>query len=204
MRYNYIILMYIVLMGFKNNLQAQNFSTQTVRGIVVDSESDYILPGATIQLITDSSTTTFATVTDINGYFTLENIPLGRQSFLCQYIGYKDKTINNYLVVMGKEGYLDIKLEEEVTSLSEVVILSRKRGEVNNTLVSVSANTLEQDEIIRFSGSLGDVSRMAQNFAGVSGASDDRNDIIVRGNSPSSVLWRLEGLDIPSPNHWAS
>ena len=136
-----MIFMCIVLMGLKNNLQAQNISTQTVRGIVVDSESDYILPGATIQLITDSSTinykisnTTFATVTDINGHFTLENIPLGRQSFICQYIGYKDKTINNYLVVMGKEGYLDIKLEEEVTSLSEVVILSRKRGEVNNTL----------------------------------------------------------------------
>ena len=72
---------------------------------------------------------------------------------------------------------------------------------MNNTLISVSANTLEQEEIIRFSGSLGDVSRMAQNFAGVSGTSDARNDIIVRENSPSSVLWRLEGLDVPSPNH---
>ena len=201
MKRKLILFLFITL----SNLSfSQTIKTQTIRGTIVDSESDYPLPGAAILLLTDSSTTTFATVTDINGYFTLENIPLGRQSFMCQYIGYKDQTINNYLVVMGKEGYLDIKLEQDVTSLSEVVISSRKRGEVNNTLVSVSANTLEQDEIIRFSGSLGDVSRMAQNFAGVSGASDDRNDIIVRGNSPSSVLWRLEGLDIPSPNHYAS
>lgn len=202
--YRNIVFICIALVGFKNNIQAQNVSTQTVRGIVVDAENDYPLFGATIELIINSSAQPIGTTTDENGRFELGNIPVGRQAFKCSYIGYSEQIISNYLVVQGKEGYLDIKLEETPFSLSEIVILSRKLGEVNNALISVSANTLEQEEIIRFSGSLGDVSRMAQNFAGVSGVSDERNDIIVRGNSPSSVLWRLEGVDIPSPNHWAS
>jgi hypothetical protein len=45
---------------------------------------------------------------------------------------------------------------------------------------------------------------MASNFAGVSGANDARNDIIIRGNSPSGLLWQLEGLNIPNPNHFGS
>jgi len=60
------------------------------------------------------------------------------------------------------------------------------------------------EEVTKFAGSTGDIARMAQNYAGVSGSTDDRNDIIVRGNSPSSVLWRMEGVDMPSPNHWAT
>ncbi|MCK4699350.1 MAG: prevent-host-death protein, partial [Bacteroidales bacterium] len=47
------------------------------------------------------------------------------------------------------------------------------------------------------------VARMAMNYAGVSGANDQRNDIIIRGNSPSGLLWKLEGVDIGNPNHFA-
>lgn len=203
-RYRRFIILSIVLVGFKINLQAQNVSTQIVRGTIVDAESDYPLTGATIELITDSLTTTIGAVTDINGHFTLTDIPIGRQNFICKYIGYKDQMINDFLVVIGKEGVINVHLEESSFSLDEIIITNRQYGEVNNEFVSLSANTLETDEIVRFSGTLGDVSRMAQNYAGVSGISDNRNDIIVRGNSPSSLLWRMEGVDIPSPNHWAT
>ena len=43
---------------------------------------------------------------------------------------------------------------------------------------------------------------MASNFAGVQGADDSRNDLIIRGNAPNGVLWRLEGINIPNPNHF--
>lgn len=199
------IILFIGIIGlFLNQSFGQNQETQVVRGTVTDSDSDYPLLGATIQLITNSPSQIIASVTDLNGRFTLENVPVGRQSFICKYLGYKDYIINDFLIVQGKEGVLDIRLEEHAISIDEIVIYSRQKGEVINEAVTVSANALETDEIIRFSGTLGDVSRMAQNFAGVSGASDDRNDIIVRGNSPASVLWRMEGVDIPSPNHWGT
>lgn len=194
----------LTLLLLANLSLAQNVPSQTVRGIIVDAENDYPLLGVTIQLLTDSSIAKIGAVTEINGRFTLENIPLGRQNFICKYIGYKDQMINDFLVVKGKEGIINVRLEESPFALNEIVITSRQKGELINEFTTLSANTLETDEIIRFSGTLGDISRMAQNFAGVSGASDNRNDIIVRGNSPSSVLWRLEGVDIPSPNHWAT
>jgi len=202
MKKNIILYLFLIV----SNLSfSQTIETQTIRGVIIDSESDYPLPGATIILLhTDSLTTTIGTVSDIDGRFTLENVPLGRQNFVCKYIGYKDQMINNFLVVKGKEGVINIRLEESAFSIDEIVIASRQKGEIINDIVTASASTLETSEIVRFSGTLGDVSRMAQNFAGVSGASDDRNDIIVRGNSPSSVLWRIEGVDIPSPNHWAT
>ena len=201
MKRKLILCLFLIL----SNLSfSQTIKTQTIRGTIVDSESDYPLPGAAILLLTDSSTTPIGTVTDIDGRFTLKDIPLGRQNFVCKYIGYKDQMINNFLVIKGKEGVINIRLEERAFSLDEIVIASRQKGEIINDMVTASASALEIDEIVRFSGTLGDVSRMAQNFAGVSGASDDRNDIIVRGNSPSTVLWRMEGIDIPSPNHWAT
>ena len=45
---------------------------------------------------------------------------------------------------------------------------------------------------------------MVSNFAGVSQADDSRNDIVIRGNSPTGVLWRLEGVPIPNPNHFST
>ncbi len=198
------ILLACLLYFFCVQTYSQDVETQIVRGTVIDAESQYPLLGATVQLIGDSSVKTIATVTDMDGRFTLEKVPIGRQNFVCKYLGYKDRIINDFLVVKGKEGVLNIHIEESVGVLDEIVLFNRKKGEVINETVTVSAITLETDEIIRFSGTLGDVSRMAQNFAGVSGASDDRNDIIVRGNSPSSVLWRMEGVDIPSPNHYAT
>ena len=79
-----------------------------------------------------------------------------------------------------------------------------EQGAAKNEFAAVSARSFEVEETSRFSGSRNDPARMASNFAGVSGANDARNDIIIRGNSPTGLLWRLEDLDIPSPNHFAS
>ena len=193
-----------LLCALSNYTFSQNNDTQTIRGIVVDAASDYPLMGATVELVTDPLIAPIGTVTDIDGRFELKHVPLGRQSFICKFIGYKDHVVNDFWVVAGKEGVINFQLEEDAFILDEIVIYNRKKGEIINEMESLSVNRLAAEEIIRFSGTLGDISRMAQNYAGVGGATDDRNDIIVRGNSPSSVLWRLEGVDIPSPNHWAT
>ena len=73
-----------------------------------------------------------------------------------------------------------------------------------NEAAVVSARQFSVDEAVRYSGTRNDPSRMAQNFAGVSGSNDARNDIIIRGNSPAGVLWRMEGIDIPNPNHYST
>lgn len=176
--------------------------TQTIKGTVLDKEAEYPLIGVTVVLLGSDEVT--GTTTDIDGNFKLENVAVGRQAIQFSYIGYKPVTKTNLLINSGKELVINIEMEEDLNQLDEVVVTATKgKRTAVNEMAAVSARSMTMEEVSRFSGSLGDVSRMAQNYAGVSGSSDDRNDIIVRGNSPSSVLWRLEGVDIPSPNHWA-
>ena len=85
----------------------------------------------------------------------------------------------------------------------EVTIVAKRNGEVLNEVATVSAREFSVQETNRYAGSRGEPSRMASNFAGVQGADDSRNDIVIRGNTPSGVLWRLEGINIPNPNHFA-
>ncbi len=186
---------------FSVKLSAQD--VKNIRGQVVDKDSKYPIIGASVLVV--GSNPFIGTVTDVNGNFVLEKVPLGRASVKISYIGYKDAYANDVLVFAGKETQLNIELEEKVSEIKEVVVTGNSdRGRAKNEFATVSARSFEVEQTNKFSGSRNDPARMASNFAGVSGASDARNDIIIRGNSPMGLLWRLEGLDIPSPNHFAS
>ncbi len=184
-------------------LLAQTELTQSIKGTVLEKGTDFPLIGVNVLIVDDEKT--IGTTTDIDGRYLIENVPVGRQTLIYSYLGYQSVTISNVLVQSAKELVIEIKMDEEVTKLDEVVVNAQKEmRKAMNEMATVSARTMSVEDINRYSGSLGDVSRMAQNYAGVSGASDDRNDIIIRGNSPSNVLWRVEGIDIPSPNHWST
>lgn len=194
------LLLLLISLSFFVNLQAQ--LTQTVRGTVVEKESKFPLFGVNA-VIKMSDGKFYGTVTDIDGNFRLENIPVGRRSLELTSIGYKEVLMNNVIVSSGKEVVLNIEMEESSTVLEEVVIYAQRNGEVRNEMATVSARQFSVAETNRYAGSRGDPGRMASNFAGVQGADDSRNDIVVRGNSPAGVLWRLEGVNIPNPNHFA-
>jgi len=184
------------------NLNAQQF-TQTLKGTVIDKSAQYPLMGVNVVLLNDDEF--IATTTDMDGNFKLEKVPVGRQALKISYIGYEDVVLPNILINSAKEMVLSIEMEEKISELDEVVVTDKKsKDKAINEMASVSARTISIEEMTRFSGSIQDPARMAQNYAGVAGASDDRNDIIVRGNSPTGVLWRLEGVDIPSPNHFSA
>jgi len=181
---------------------AQVKLSQTIRGTVLDKNIQSVLPGAVVVLL--NSNPVIATSTDADGKFKLPNVPVGHHNLLIRLMGYKEVVINNLEVNTGKENVLNISMEEDLKQAQEVVIEAAKDKSVaNNGLAVVSAQNMRSAEINRFAGSRSDPSRMASNYAGVSGGGDQRNDIIVRGNSPWGVLWRLEGVDIPNPNHFS-
>ena len=140
-----------------------------------------------------------------NGEFTISNIQPGRWTFAASMVGYKSQSYSNIMVISGKETVLSFKLEEKVTNLSEVVVSNGQSKErpINETAL-LSARSFSVEETERFAGSLGDPARMVSNFAGVVVSNDARNDIIIRGNSPSGLLWKIEGVDVPNPNHFGS
>ncbi|ALJ00894.1 hypothetical protein DC20_20265 [Rufibacter tibetensis] len=175
--------------------------TQTLRGKVLDAGLNTPLIGATVILL--SVDPSRAVSTGIDGSFSLEQLPIGRHFIKVKYLGYKDGEVANILVVSGKETIISVQLEESFIEQSEVLVVAeRDKTLPQNLLISSSVHTLRTEEINRFAGSRQDPSRMAANYAGVSSASDQRNDLIVRGNSPLGVLWRLEGVEIPNPNHF--
>jgi len=178
-------------------------ATQTIRGVVLDQQAETPLAGATVRVLdTDPM---IGTYTDSLGRFTLRNVPIGRQALVATYLGYESITIPNVLVTAGKAVSVDIGLQESLIEADEVVITgTTSKDRPQNELATVSARTFSLEEVTRYAGARTDVARMASNFAGVSTPDDSRNDIVIRGNSPVAVLWRLEGVPIPNPNHFAT
>lgn len=177
---------------------------QTLRGTVTDKESHQRLHSVEVSILTSGIDSGKVSITDENGDFVLENISLGRHTLQLVKLEYKSLVLNNIIVTSGKEVVLNVEMEEEIIEIKEVKIIGKPRQvQPNNENALVSARLFTVDETDRFAGSRGDPARMASNFAGVQGADDSRNDIVVRGNSPQGVLWRLEGIDIPNPNHFA-
>ncbi len=183
-------------------LQAQEL-TQTIKGQVVDKHSGYPLIG--VNVLVKGVDEFLGASTDWDGRFRIEKVPIGRRELEFTYVGYEPVVLGNLLLTSAKELDLYVEMEERVTQLEAVVVTAEDdKREALNPFSSVSSRTFSVEEAGRYSGSFSDPARMAQNYAGVSGASDDRNDIIIRGNSPTGVLWRMNGVDIPSPNHFAT
>ncbi|MEL6975730.1 MAG: TonB-dependent receptor, partial [Bacteroidota bacterium] len=159
--------------------------------------------GATVELLNSEVAT--GVISDFDGRFILEDVPIGRQALRISFIGFESSTIPNLEVTTGKDVFITISLLESFNALDEVVLTNEaNKDKPLNKLATVSARQFGVEEVTRFSGGRSDVGRLAANFAGVSAPDDSRNDIVVRGNSPTGLLWRLEGVPIPSPNHFST
>ncbi len=199
-----LLLLNFLLVGFVFLISTASYSqqlTQTLRGQVVEAESKFPLLGAVVTVYKDSTLLTGAT-TDAKGNYRLTGIPVGRVRIRYELIGYSENVLDNIEVSSAKELVLNVELQQSAAETQTVEITATREGEVQNEMAMVSSRQFSVNETDRYAGSRGDPARMASNFAGVQGADDSRNDIVIRGNSPQGVLWRMEGIDIPNPNHF--
>ena len=175
--------------------------TQNIKGVVTDKQSEFPLPEASV--IVTSNGVEYGSATDFDGKFIITDVPIGKVNISAFYKGYATQSFTQMNLVSGKELVINFSLLEQIESIDEVVIKASSKGD-NTKFVSVSASSFNIEQTNQYAGSLNDVSRMAMNYAGVSGNDDSRNDIIVRGNNPASLLWVMEGAMIPSPNHYST
>jgi hypothetical protein len=194
-----IILLFLMLSVFTSHSQSLK---QTLKGTVTDNETRMPLAGANIFEL-NSSPPNWA-VTDAVGKFRLSTL-IGRISIRITYLGYEDLIIRDIFVASGKEVDLTVTLQEKVVKTAEVVVRSDKAGMKSiNQMATISTNTIRTDDALRYAGGFYDPSRIVNAFAGVVTAnSDQSNDIVIRGNSSRGLLWRLEGIEIPNPNHFS-
>ena len=195
-KYIFIISLFIAQLTIAQN------NRQNIRGVVTDKLTQTTLPGATVQIINGTAST--GAITDANGIYILPDMAPDRYEIKVSYIGYKDVFASNVVVTSGKEVVLDIAMEEDLKLLDEVVITANLKAGTINNLIPVSARTFSTEEVNRYAGGRSDPARLAANFAGVSAPDDSRNDIVIRGNSPVGVLWRIDGMNVTNPNHFAT
>lgn len=174
--------------------------TQTIRGKVIDESSGFPLQSATVLI----EKTAAGNTTDDNGNFVIEHVTIGRYNIEVSLIGYEPVVLKEILVTSGKEVYLSISMKEMAASLQEVIVRPKinKQQPLNRT-ATLSARMLSVEEAKRYAGGFDDPARLVSAFAGVSTNGVGSNAIVVRGNSPQSLQWKLEGVEIPNPNHFA-
>ena len=184
-----------------NLLQSQTL-TQTIKGRIVDMDTQIPIIGANILL--DKSKSQGA-ASDLNGNFKIENVLIGRHNIRVSYIGYEPILINQILVTPQKQVFLTIGMRESIEKLKALTVVASKqdRHQTINDMTTVSARQFTTEETSRYAGSFADPARAVSTFAGVSFSSDESNEIIIRGNSSKGLLWRLEGIEIPNPNHFS-
>ncbi len=189
---------YRVITNSVSNADSEGRIYQQIRGKVIDNETGATLPSANIY---QKSNIKNSTVTDLNGNFVLK-VPLGRLDLVASFIGYQMQIIP-LLIKSGEEQYIPIHLESSISALKEVVIEAEKdKARTQNELAYASGRSFNIQEANRYAGTLGDPARMARSYAGVVPTRDDRNDIIIRGNSPTGIQWKLDDIEIPNPNHY--
>lgn len=198
MKHLCILLSFVLFQSFIVHAQTP---TQTIKGSISDKDTRQPLIGATV-LVTSLESQP-GTTTDFDGQFELE-VPVGRHRLEFQYLGYEPYVIEDAIINSAKELVLDIRLVEAAVVTEEVVVSARTHGNAPlNELAVVSTRSFSVEETQRYAASANDPSRMALGFPGVQGSRDARSDIIIRGNAALGLLWRLEGIDIPNPNHFA-
>ncbi|MFC2101527.1 carboxypeptidase-like regulatory domain-containing protein [Bacteroidota bacterium] len=182
------------------SLNAQEYK-QTIRGTITDSETQETLPGANIVIL--DTDPLMGGSSDSQGNYQIDNVPVGRHNIKITYMGYEDVHFNEIELITGNQLVLNIQMTEDVSTLNEVVIKAQNElGEPINSMVTLSAQQITIESTSRVAAGINDPARTVQSFAGVSSADDENNELVVRGNSPRGMLWRMEGVEIPNPNHF--
>ncbi|HRJ31232.1 MAG TPA: TonB-dependent receptor [Cyclobacteriaceae bacterium] len=183
------------------SLNAQHL-TQTLRGRIIDQVTQTPLPGATVMIL--NTDPLIGATTDLDGEFKILKLPIGTYTIRVSFIGYKDFVLPNVVVNSGKEVVLNIPIEEDIVQMEEIVITAVEKDRTINEMVLVSGRTFSVEETRKFAAAINDPARMAASFSGVVSTDDGNNNISIRGNNPNGLLWRMEGIDIPNPNHFVS
>lgn len=176
--------------------------SQTVRGSVYDVDTKHPISYVPVSLV-DTGSFSQTAITDSSGKFKFKSVPLGRYTLKVNQLGYSPIERRNVLVTSGKEVVLPLPMKSTIEELDQVEInIGTQKNETHNTMATVSSRQINMEEVQRFAGGFDDPARLASSFAGVSGTTTN-NGLVIRGNSPKNMLWRLEGVEIPSPNHFS-
>lgn len=174
-------------------------NAETLRGRITDANTGEPLIGATVRIVELSGV---GGVADFDGNYTINIERGGRYTIEANFVGYEPMIMKEILVSGAKECVIDFLLREDTHQLGEVVVKPRI-----NKLATVNPNVLtggvmlSMEEATRFAGGYNDPARLVMAYAGVSGESDG-SGLSVHGNAPERMQYRIEGVEVFTPNHY--
>ena len=189
-------LLLTILVIFTTYSEARNFENGTIRGKVIDKTTREAIPFANIIIQGSTSGAT----SDLNGKFEIINVPPGYVKLIVSYVGYKTKVTEDLFVTKEKSPYIEIEMEPSASSLAEIEIKGPQF--VKKEESPVSLQTIGIREIEKNPGGNRDISKIIQSLPGVASTPSFRNDIIIRGGSPSENKFYLDGIEVPVINHF--
>ncbi|WP_431165635.1 carboxypeptidase-like regulatory domain-containing protein [Tenacibaculum halocynthiae] len=180
------VLLFFIITILNTYLSISQELTQKISGKVIDATSKQPLIGATITI--PNTKPLLGVITNINGEFELNNVPIGRQDIKVSFIGYQPIITRGALITSARAYTIIVEMEESLENLNEVLITPINAKRPLNKSAKVSARSFSIEEATRFAGGLGDPARVAYNFAGATFGSAQDNGVVIRGNSPTNVL----------------
>ncbi len=197
---NRMSLLMLVMMTAHGLLISQQDFTGTLSGLVVDVRTLDPILGANVVVV---QLPTRGAASDETGRFHIPDLPVGTYSVRVTALGYQTRVVTNIIVTTGRSTPVRISLTEGEITAEEVVVQASYFSRAQQ-LSPISTNIYDRSEIMRTPGSVQDVQRIVQNLPGVASSTDNINELIVRGGAPFENLTVLDGMEIPSINHYAN
>lgn len=172
----------------------------SLRGTLTDAGSGLPIVAASVSVVGWKQSP--GCISDSTGSFVIRYLPPGRYTLQVSCVGYETTLIPELLITAGRQTVLELTIREQVKSLEEVTVSPQvKKDRPLNNMAVASARMFSVDEAKRYAGGFDDPSRLAGSFAGVASNSEE-NGIMVRGNAPKFLQWKMEDVEIPNPNHF--
>jgi hypothetical protein len=186
----------ILLILLPLNLFAQGENAGSITGTVVEHETQNPVEGAQIRIIELND----STLSSQNGLFVFKNVPFGTYSLKITAPGFETQVQTDVVVLSSRPADVSFELLKKgyITDTIDVEAKYFHKSPDENT----SSYNLDFEEVRRAPGAVEDVLRMVQVLPGVAPGNDQRNDLIVRGGSPSENLTVIDGIEIPNVNHY--
>ncbi|MCP4123786.1 MAG: hypothetical protein GY751_18715 [Bacteroidetes bacterium] len=192
------VLIFSWLMTMVGTTLCQDAYTNLFSTIVNDITEQPVIDA---HVIIHGSAGDFYGISDHRGRLVIEQIPPGDYTVTISHINYQHFVLSISIIT---DRNMEFRLKQAAYELDAFEVVANEKITQANDMSLVSTNTFTIKLANKFPAVLEDPGRIATLYPGVSGGlSDATNEIIVRGNSPRGNTWRIEGIDVVSPNHFS-
>jgi hypothetical protein len=197
MKISAYIIVFISLLSF-TAAQDEKPAVGSIVGHVKNNATKEGIVSATVVL----QGTTIGAATDIDGNFTIRNVPIGTYNVRVSALGYLPMVKTDVVVSVAKPADVHFQIMESSVELEGVTVTTEYFQKSPDAPISIQ--TLGAEEIRRLPGGLEDVVRAISILPGVAQVQNGRNDLIVRGGAPSENLFVIDNIEVSNINHFGT